>query len=149
MRKHTWLWLSILFQQYSDTESVQISRSAETWFIVIDEYVLHVFVTAIWDDVLCTPMVPKSLQGLLTTCLLRPSRRRNRGTYRLSRQRRSRDWAAVEATSAAACAKKGISAGACSVRRNWYRSLNAAWSERDSSGKLLHFGKFPKKFGQN
>ena len=29
--------------------------------------------------------------------------------------------------SAAACAKKRASVGACSVRRNWYRSLNAAW----------------------
>ena len=60
--------------------------------------------------------------------------------------------AAVEATSAAACAKKGVSGRMQPPAENWYRSLAILWcgvQASESSGKLLHFGKIPKKVGQN
>ena len=53
--------------------------------------------------------------------------------------------------SGAACAKKGGHLGACSVRRNWYRSLSTSlvppWYLRkasESSGKLAAFWKNPE-----
>ena len=39
--------------------------------------------------------------------------------------------------------------GACSVRRNWYRPLSTSLVHPEGFGKLLHFGKIPKKLGQH
>ena len=45
-------------------------------------------------------------------------------------------------------AKEGVLAK-CSVQLHWYRSLSTSLVPPEGFEKLLHFGKIPKKFGEN